>query len=169
MLKRAFLGTVTNGIMLNDNWQRWFVESTAREIIDLLGIRKAFRGRNASDLDLLARLKAGLPYSAVESMRQRLRLGKDELLALIDMNSRTLSRRKLEKRLRPDESDRLSRLARVASLAIEVLGGEDNANRWLRHPNFALGGMPPLSYLNTDLGTRRVEAVLSHIDHGDIS
>ena len=145
------------------------MDNTAREIVDLLGIRKESRGRNASDLDLLAHLKAGLPYSSVESVQQRLRLGKTELLALIDMNSRTLSRRKHEKRLRPDESDRLSRLARIASMAIEVLGSEDNAIRWLRHPNAALGGMPPMSYLITDLGTRRVETVLSHIDYGDIS
>jgi hypothetical protein len=75
----------------------------------------------------------------------------------------------LEKRLRSDESDRLSRLARVTARAIDVLGSEENAVHWLRQPNGALGGVSPLSYLNTDVGARRVEAILSHIDYGDVS
>jgi uncharacterized protein (DUF2384 family) len=40
---------------------------------------------------------------------------------------------------------------------------------WLRHPNRALGGAAPLQYLSTDLGARRVEATLSHIEWGDLS
>ncbi len=36
-----------------------------------------------------------------------------------------------------DESDRLSRVARVAAQAVDVLGSEANAVAWLRQPNRA--------------------------------
>jgi putative toxin-antitoxin system antitoxin component (TIGR02293 family) len=105
----------------------------------------------------------------LEAVKRRLHLSDNELVQAIDIHPRTLARRKSQRRLRSDESDRLSRLARVTSHAIDVLGGDDNAVAWLRNPNPALGGVPPLQYLSTDLGARRVEAVLSHIEWGDLS
>jgi len=108
---------------------------------------------------LVDSLHAGLPYHALEAVKQRLRLFDSEIAGAIGIHPRTLVRRKSQERLRSDESDRLSRLARVTSRAIDVLGSEENALAWLRHPNRALGGAAPLGYLSMDLGAMRVEAV----------
>ena len=54
----------------------------------------------------------------------------------------------------------------IAARAVEVLGSEGKASRWLRRPNRALGGKPPVALLDTDLGTQQVEAVLGRIEHG---
>lgn len=125
--------------------------------------------RVSSEKALVDSLHAGLPYSALEAVKQRLRLSDSEIAEAIGIHPRTLVRRKSQERLRSDESDRLSRLARVTSRAIDVLGSEENALAWLRHPNRALGGAVPLRYLSTDLGAMRVEAILSHIEWGDLS
>jgi putative toxin-antitoxin system antitoxin component (TIGR02293 family) len=142
---------------------------TTAEIMEILGGPKVLGKKIASESDFLAAIHRGLPYGALEQVKQRLKLTDRELVHSIDIHPRTLHRRKSERRLRSDESDRLSRLARVTAHAIEILGSEENAIRWLRHPNGALGGASPLSYLSTDVGARRVEAILSHIDYGDVS
>ncbi len=139
------------------------------EIINILGGANALGKKITSESDFMAAIQRGLPYRAVEQIKRRLKLTDGELVQSIDIHPRTLIRRKSEQRLRSDESDRLARLARVTARAIDVLGSEQNAVRWLRHPNGALGGASPLSYLRTDVGARRVESILSHIDYGDVS
>lgn len=85
---------------------------------------------------------------------------------MVGLPARTLARRKKERRLRADESDRLLRLARVAAVAEDVLGAQDKAGRWLQKPNRALGGIAPLDLLDTDLGAEEVVTVLGRIEHG---
>ena len=85
------------------------------------------------------------------------------------MAARTLARRKVSQTLRPDESDRLYRVARVAARAADVLGSSEKAERWLKKPNPALGDEVPLRILDTDIGAQQVEAVLGRIEHGVFS
>jgi putative toxin-antitoxin system antitoxin component (TIGR02293 family) len=80
-----------------------------------------------------------------------------------------MARRKRSRRLHPDESDRLIRLARLATQAVQVFGKEDKAAMWMHRPNRALGSQAPLDLLRTDLGAKQVEEVLGRIEHGVIS
>lgn len=67
----------------------------------------------------------------------------------------------------PEESSgRVMRLARVGTIAEDVLGSREKARRWLQKPNPALAGAVPLEQLDTELGARRVEGVLGRIAHG---
>ena len=64
--------------------------------------------------------------------------------ALVNIPVRTLSRRKREGRLQPDESDRLLRASRVVGRAIELFEGDRaEAKQWLARPQRALGGAAP--------------------------
>ena len=65
-----------------------------------------------------------------------------------------------------DESDRLLRVAHVATSAEDVLGAQAKAGRWLQTPNRALGGAIPLDLLNTDLGAEEVVTILDGIARG---
>lgn len=114
-------------------------------------------------------VRLGLPYAALEAVMARLDLSREQVAAALHLPERTLARRKKERRLHPDESDRLFRLARIAAQAAEVLGATEKAARWLRRPNRALGGRVPLELLDTDAGTREVEEVLGRIEHGIVS
>jgi putative toxin-antitoxin system antitoxin component (TIGR02293 family) len=122
--------------------------------------------RVRTEEDLRERLREGLPYQAFEALRAAFDLSLRDLSAVLGVPERTLARRRTQRRLRPDESDRLVRLARIAAFAEDVLGGRRKAADWLRTPNRALGNEPPVARLDTDVGARQIEAVLGRISHG---
>jgi putative toxin-antitoxin system antitoxin component (TIGR02293 family) len=122
-----------------------------------------------SDEDLRAAIRDGLPHAAVEGLLQSTDLSLRELAATLDLSVRSLQRRKREGRLARFESDRIYRLARILALAEHFLGERSRATAWLKRPNQALGGVPPLQAIDTELGARTVENVLGRIGYGGIS
>ena len=134
---------------------------------DMLGWGRPHHG--ASPAEVRDRIASGFPYSALEAVGARLGLSALETAGVIQMPSRTLARRRQARKLAVDESDRLYRLARIVAQAVMVLGTEAKAAAWLRRPNRALGGVPPLQMLDTDVGTRLVEDVLGRVAHGIVS
>jgi len=93
------------------------------------------------------RIKKGLPFSSLESVRERLRLSVPEAASVLRMPARTFARRRSSRRLAADESDRLYRLARIAAQAFGVFGTEQKASIWLRRPNRALNNELPIHLL----------------------
>ena len=139
---------------------------TTRRLVSTLGGRRAL-GSDPANLDALRlRLRQGLPYEVLRALSSAYDLDVRSLAVVLRIPPRTLARRRRERRLRPDESDRLFRVARIAALAEEALGGRDRAARWLKRPNRALGNAIPLDHLDTDLGARQVEDILGRISHG---
>ena len=139
---------------------------TPARIAETLGGYRVMKGHVRSAGRLRERVHTGLPYSAVEALAECLEATVAELGEVLGVPARTLARRRGAGRLTAAESDRLVRLGRIAALAEEVLGDRAKAARWLRQPNRALGQLVPLRHLDTDLGTREVEAVLLRIEHG---
>lgn len=144
---------------------------TASEyVIDVLGGARVFQGRTRpTSTQMRDRIKEGLPYSSLESVRERLNLTVPEAASVLQMPARTLARRRVSRRLGADESDRLYRIARVAAQAVGVFGSEDKAATWLQRPNRALNNEWPIRLLDTDVGTRQVEDILGRIAHGVVS
>jgi putative toxin-antitoxin system antitoxin component (TIGR02293 family) len=135
--------------------------SGQHQYLSLLGLR-AF-----DTASLLKRLDEGLSYAAFERLKHRLQVSSQELADAALVNRRTLARRKKAGRLGPDESDRLVRIARVFSRAIELYGGdEDSARTWLRRPRRALGGPSPFEMARTEVGAREVEKLIHQLEHG---
>ena len=58
------------------------------------------------------------------------------------------------------------RAARLVKRAVEVLGSEEEAWRWLQREQWGLGGAVPLQHAKTESGVREVEALLNRIDYG---
>jgi putative toxin-antitoxin system antitoxin component (TIGR02293 family) len=91
---------------------------------------------------------------------------KQELFDLV-IPQRTLSHRKGKvARLSRDESDRVVRLARIFTFALEVFGDRDNTWHWLRTPKHLFDNKAPLDLLSTEAGAREVEEELIRIDEG---
>lgn len=61
------------------------------------------------------------------------------------------------------------RASQMLTIAADVLGSEDAANRWLSSPNRALGGVVPLSLCDGNKGSEEVEAILRRIEYGVFS
>lgn len=139
-------------------------------IAGFLGGKKVLRADVSEPGEMREAVRRGLPYEALEQVVRLLHLeSDDDVAAVAGMAVRTLARRKASRVLRPEESDRLYRVARVAARAAEVLGSNEKAERWLKKPVPALGNEVPLHLLDTDVGTRQVEAVLGRIEHGVFS
>jgi len=139
---------------------------TAMKITEALGGRSILRERLADYAAVIHRARSGLPFASFAVVGARYAIPLLTLARVIGLPARTLARRKKDRRLRADESDRLLRLVRVAAAAEEVLGARENAGQWLQKPNRALGGVAPLDLLDTDLGTEEVVAILGRIEHG---
>jgi putative toxin-antitoxin system antitoxin component (TIGR02293 family) len=82
------------------------------------------------------------------------------------LSRKTLAHRRTLGSLTPDQSDRLLRLLRMIEEAETTFGDRSKAHVWLRRPTPLLDGESPLDRLDTDIGTRQVEAMLGRIAHG---
>jgi putative toxin-antitoxin system antitoxin component (TIGR02293 family) len=58
-------------------------------------------------------------------------------------------------------------VARIVHYAEEVFGDHDFAEKWLTRPNPDLHDRVPMDVARTEIGARRVEAILSRFEHGD--
>ena len=136
-------------------------------IAEALGGRKML-GKTVRQPDDLARLvRRGLPAGAVKVLAEKLEVSNLALSRTLGIPQRTMTRR-LSKpsRLTAAESDRTVRLARVFANAVEMIGDQHKAVKWLAAPNRALGGSRPMDQLDTDIGARGVEDLLGRIAYG---
>lgn len=140
--------------------------SAASRLTSTLGGRRALGIRVETVDGLRERVRAGLPYASLAAVGEAYGIELRALSRILAIPERTLARRKRERRLKPDESDRVLRVARVAAMAEEALGGREQAVRWLHRPNRGLGNAVPLEQLDTEIGARQVEDLLGRIAHG---
>ena len=128
-------------------------------------IRNLIGGRSRSSVSALEtvrrRIKDGFPKSAFDRVRLAMDLRMETLSEITDIPLRTLARRK---KLRPDESDRLFRVASVLQRAIDTLEDITTARQWLTSPKLALGNKTPIAVCDTEAGAREVEDLLIRID-----
>lgn len=64
------------------------------------------------------------------------------------------------------ESDRVVRYAELLHRAVEFLGDNDAAARWLDTPSVALDGETPLDHATTEFGARDVIRLIGRLEHG---
>jgi putative toxin-antitoxin system antitoxin component (TIGR02293 family) len=141
-----------------------------KEISSLLGGSHVLGSRVNGGFDFVAAIRKGLPFRSVTITAKVLDLSEEQLLTALGIPKRTAARRKASGgRLPATESERIVRLARVIANASDVLGDRENAARWLTGPVTALGGVTPLSLLDTDVGLDQVLTVLGRIEHGIFS
>ena len=138
--------------------------SEISDIVRTLGGARLVPARTTGQLREI--LRTGLPFASLSAVASGYAIDGPAVAAILRIPARTLARRKKDRRLSAEESDRLFRLGRLATLAEEVLGSRPNATAWLHADNRALGGATPLSQLDTDLGAEQVEGVLQRIAHG---
>ena len=122
--------------------------------------------RDISSNDLINSLQEGLDMKEFEKLQDRLAIPAEKLYPLLGLAKATVHRRKAEGKLKPDESDRVIRFARLFGMAVEVFHDLEYARTWLKHPQRGLGGAIPLEYARTEVGAREVEDLMGRIEHG---
>lgn len=130
----------------------------------LLGIRAT-----AAD-EIVRQIQAGFAFSRLERFQKATLLPWGKVARLVSITRRTLTRRQIEGRLAPDESDRVLRASRVFALAVDLFEGDVAAARqWLETPQPGLGGVTPIEFASTEVGAREVENLIARLEHGVIA
>jgi putative toxin-antitoxin system antitoxin component (TIGR02293 family) len=143
------------------------MEAQLREIAILLGVNPG-HAREITKLDLAEAVKRGLSIAAVDRV-VRFISPNDVSLRNRIVPKATLARRKAgaERRLSPQESDRVARMASLWTFTLDVWKTVEAAQRFLREPHPLLKGKIPFEVaVETEIGARTVEEILGRLKYG---
>lgn len=122
------------------------------------------RERNTDPAEAVRR---GFASASIDKLARLLDISTDELARVIGLSRATMHRRRSSgSRLRPDESDRVFRVASALAAAQDVFENARSGAIWLRTPNPVFRGKRPLDLLDTEIGFTNVLRLLGHIEHG---
>src|ERR1700687_2751025 len=124
----------------------------------------------ANPAELIQQLERGFSFKTLQTFESRSGLALSRLAATIGIPQRTLARRKVSRRLTPDESERLLRISAIFEDAVYIFQGDVTAAvNWLTPPRKALGDRAPLTYARPEPGAREVENLIGRLEHGIFS
>jgi putative toxin-antitoxin system antitoxin component (TIGR02293 family) len=136
------------------------------QIAEVLGGERSLGRRIRTSIELEECARQGFPTDVIEALLEKSVVSSRELYGWI-VPRRTLAHRvKKRERLSVEESNRVSRVARIYARAVETFGDSEKAGRWLRKPMRHFAGRSPMEMLETELGAHQVEAFLGRIAHG---
>ncbi len=126
--------------------------------------------KNIDTMTLVESIEQGLSFSTFERLVKEYRFAIQDLATAIGISQRTLTRRKVEKKLSKFESDRLVSIARLLEQAAELFDNDKAKTvSWLNAPNRGLGGRTPLQMAQTETGCREVENLIGRLENGVFS
>ncbi len=159
--QRSSTGRVSEG----QSAEEYGVEDLDQQVTAFLQI-----GRPRRRITLLDAVRRGLPFSTLERLAEHFGTAQKALAQVLAITPSTLARRKASGKLKPEESDRVVRLARIGALAESMMQGDSEAARqWVTAPLAILGGESPLRRASTELGARDVEQLIGRLRHGVFS
>jgi putative toxin-antitoxin system antitoxin component (TIGR02293 family) len=99
--------------------------------------------------ELVGILRDGVAANVFDALARETGTPKTLLGRIVGLPSSTLARRRQSKRLSPEESDRLYRVASAYQRVLQLFEGDrESAQHWLNAPAKALGGISPIEYLD---------------------
>ena len=135
----------------------------ASEISHVMGLKKRVENTER----LMEAIERGLPKNALSAVlgyfSGQAVFSRNELLGKV-VSVATFKRRKL---LKPDEGEKVARIARLIAYARFVWNGDDEPVReFFLSPHPLLEGRKPLDLAFSELGAMKVERILANILHG---
>ena len=121
------------------------------------------QGTGPSFLRVREAVNEGLERAAFDDLKDSYGVNAETMARVTRIPMRTLSRRE---RFKPEESERILRVAGVFQSALECLESPVAARRWLNAPKMALAGLTPLECCDTEAGAREVEQLLLRLEYG---
>lgn len=131
-------------------------------IAQVLGLHR--RVKSMSQLD--GQVGAGLPKASLGAVARHVYGNSPQAVALMHQVIPAATYHRRGDELKPQESERVERLARVIATAEQVWDSEDDARAFLSTGHAMLEGRPPIEVALTELGARRVETLLWSLFHG---
>ncbi len=116
--------------------------------------------------DLRRLVDQGLPKRSLGQVAAYVSESPQEAARLRDRIVPPATYKRRSSALKPEESEKVERLARVAALAEAAFGSKEDALGFLHTPHPELGGETPLDSSRAELGARQVEEILWRMEHG---
>jgi len=129
-----------------------------------LKLQRDMTGLKAHDL-----VTKGVSVAAAKQVMGAFHIIKEaQIYDVLGISPKTMQRRSASaaKTLDPNASDRALRLVSVTSQAIDVLGSQEAAERWLSSPAMGLDRRTPIDLLQSTEGTEMVKTLLTRMDYG---
>lgn len=132
-------------------------------VADVLGLAEP---AEKSVFGLISRIESGLPVKALDRLAGKLAPGDIQFKYRL-VPKATYDRRKARHKLSADEGEKLARLARVWSLAVEVWRDEEEARDFLFRPHAMLDDRRPVDVvIQSEIGAGLVLDVLNGLKYG---
>ena len=138
----------------------------AARVAEVMGGPNTLGGPVHSTQDLSNFVAHGLPKLALKNTVRRVFANPKDADQIMHRIVAPATYKRRRARLKPHESERTERLARVIAAAEFVWNDREKAHRWLVKPHLELQRMAPLDCALTELGARRVEDLLDRIYYG---
>ena len=117
-------------------------------------------------IDQISIIRGGIRRSLFTKMAKHIGLPQKGLAQTLGLEERTLRNRSAHQRFTEVESEKSLRVARVYAKAIDALGSDESARKWIVSTIKSLGNRRPIDFLETDVGTQEVLNVLNAIEWG---
>lgn len=136
----------------------------------LLGGPGVLKSEPSSPLEVHRLLQGGLPQQALDYLVHHVNVvkGGRHFEDAFGMTYRTYQRRRTPggEPLSLEQSSKTWNFVRVLARATELLGNQDEAERWISAPVMGLGGQVPLDLLQTPAGLELVNNFLTRLEYG---
>jgi putative toxin-antitoxin system antitoxin component (TIGR02293 family) len=141
-----------------------FIET--RSLAALLGVKRK-GGKGVDTIDLATAVGNGLSVDAIDRLCNLVAPDDPSFRYRIVPKATLARRQRGAGRLSPDESNRLSRIARTWAFAMDVWKSEKDARRFLGEPHPLLRNRVPRDFaIESDIGARAVEDLLGRLKYG---
>ncbi|MFJ4142683.1 antitoxin Xre/MbcA/ParS toxin-binding domain-containing protein [Pseudomonas sp. NPDC089734] len=122
-----------------------------------------------TESERLMNIQSGFAPGWIRSIREAFRLSSEQLERLLNASTSTLERRQRQQQpLDTVASERLDRIAMIATQAMELFETPELARHWMLTANAALDQQCPLYRCETEIGAMQVRRLLAAIAHGGV-
>ena len=148
---------------------RFTGEDEFQRIMDFLGGEKVFHHRIHSSLEAHQLISDGFPGGVLNFLLKNIGIFRDPdlLQKAVGVSLRTLQRKASpHKALTEAQSGRAWKFAEIMAKATQVMGSQEEAERWMTSPAMALDQRRPIDLLSTPAGVELVEDLLIRLEYG---
>lgn len=147
-----------------------FEERIIQRVVKLLGGRKSIKTTPKTQVEVHnALVENQVSYAALFYLTEHTKsLREGELATVLGVSTRTLQRQKdnPQRSLPPDLGSKVWEFTEILAKAEEVLGGREEAERWLKQESMGLNRKRPIDLLRTSQGAELVEQLLDRMMYG---
>lgn len=139
---------------------------TLNKISEILGGKKVLGQDIETSMDLVELGQRGITKEAVLHLAKYMAWPQAEVEKILPISNRTLQRYTPKRHLAPQVSEQALHIAELITRGEEVFHNKNKFMEWLKRPNFALGGITPISLLKSRFGIEMIMDILGRIEHG---